>query len=89
MHTQTVTTTRMSSKGQVVIPEEVRNRMKLDAGTEFVVVAERDFVVFKRLSPPAMEEFETLLADARANAKRAGMKPSAIAKAIAKARGRR
>ncbi len=84
---QTVTTTRMSSKGQVVIPEEVRNRMKLDTGTEFVVVAERDFVVFKRLSPPPAAEFEALLADARAKAKRAGMKPSAIAKAIAKVRG--
>ena len=34
-------------------------------------------------------EFDSLLADARSKAKRTGMKPAAIAKAIAKVRGRR
>ena len=81
--------TSVSSKGQVVIPEEVRNRMKLDVGTEFVVVAEHDFVVFKRLSPPAMEEFACLLAEARSKARHAGMKPAAIVQAIAKVRNSR
>jgi len=29
-------TTRMSSKGQVVIPEEIRKRLRLKAGCQFV-----------------------------------------------------
>jgi AbrB family looped-hinge helix DNA binding protein len=32
----------MSSKGQIVIPEAVRTRMKLKAGAQFVVVGEND-----------------------------------------------
>ena len=36
-------TTKMSSKGQVVIPEEIRKRLGLKAGSQFVVVGERQF----------------------------------------------
>ncbi len=38
-------TTRLSSKGQVVIPEEIRERLGLKEGTQFVVVGERDVVI--------------------------------------------
>ena len=37
----TLATTKMSSKGQVVIPEDVRKRLNLKAGTQFVVVGDR------------------------------------------------
>ena len=36
-----VATTKMSSKGQVVIPENIRKRLNLKAGAQFVVVGER------------------------------------------------
>jgi AbrB family looped-hinge helix DNA binding protein len=36
----TLATTRMSSKGQIVIPEEVRKRLYLKTGAQFVVVGE-------------------------------------------------
>ncbi len=85
---QAVATTRMSSKGQVVIPEEVRKRLGLGTGAEFVVVADRNFVVFKRLTPPAAEEFATLLTDARQQAQQAGMKRADVAKAIRAVRNR-
>jgi len=40
----TLATTRMSSKDQIVIPEEVRKRLYLKTGAQFVVVGEgRDF----------------------------------------------
>jgi AbrB family looped-hinge helix DNA binding protein len=32
----------MSSKGQVVIPEDIRNRLKLKSGSRFVVVGKDD-----------------------------------------------
>ena len=41
-------TTKMSSKGQVVIPEDIRKRLKLKAGSQFVVVGEDDVVILKQ-----------------------------------------
>ena len=84
-----IATTRMSSKGQVVIPEDIRKQLKLKAGSQFVVVGKNDVVILKAISPPAMEEFDSLIIAARKRAKQAGMKRGDIAVAIAKVRGRR
>jgi AbrB family looped-hinge helix DNA binding protein len=84
-----VATTRMSSKGQVVIPEDIRKQLKLKAGSQFVVVGKNDVVILKTISAPAMEEFDSLVTAARKQAKQAGMKQSDVAAAIAKVRGRR
>ncbi len=82
-------TTKMSSKGQVVIPEDIRKRLKLKAGSQFVVVGENDVVILKAISPPSMNEFDTLIAEARRQGKEAGLKQSDITKAIAKVRSRK
>ena len=50
-------TTTLSSKGQVVIPEEIRNRLGLKAGTQFVVLGDGDVVIFKTLEAPSRDEF--------------------------------
>ena len=84
----TVATTRMSSKGQVVIPEEVRNSLGLETGAQFIVMGENDVVILKTISPPSMSEFDSIVTRARRQAKAAGMKPSDIARAVAKVRGR-
>lgn len=81
-------TTKMSSKGQVVIPEEIRKRLDLKSGSQFVVVGEKDTVILKVISPPSMKEFDGLIKEARRIAKLAGMKRSDISSAVAKARGR-
>ncbi len=82
-------TTRMSSKGQVVIPEAVRRRLGLKEGAQFLVVGERDVVVLKALGPPSVAEFDDLIAEARRQARRAGLRRSDISAAVARARGRR
>jgi len=82
-------TTKMSSKGQVVIPEEIRDRLGLKAGAQFVVIGERDVVILKSLAPPSMKEFDELVKEARAQARRAGMKKSEIEKATRRVRRRR
>jgi len=81
-------TTRMSSKGQVVIPEDIRKRLKLEAGSQFIVVAGKDAVILKTISPPSMDEFESMIRTARQQAIEAGMKRSDINKAIAEVRDR-
>ncbi|MEN8008647.1 MAG: AbrB/MazE/SpoVT family DNA-binding domain-containing protein [Candidatus Krumholzibacteriota bacterium] len=75
-------TTKMSSKGQVVIPEEIRKQLGLTPGTQFVVVGDRDVVILKALSPPSLNEFDGLIRKARRQAKQANMKRSDIKKAV-------
>ena len=75
-------TTKMSSKGQVVIPEEIREQLGLTPGTQFVVVGDRDVVILKILSAPSMSEFDGLIGEARRQAKMARMKRSDIKKAV-------
>jgi AbrB family looped-hinge helix DNA binding protein len=84
-----VATTKMSSKGQVVIPEEIRKRLRLKPGSQFVVLGENDMVILKAVSPPSMEQFDALIAEARRRVREAGLKRSDIAAAIAQVRGRR
>ena len=85
---ESVATTRMSSKGQVVIPESVRQRLGLEPGTQFVVVGEGDAIILKTIDAPSMRDFDDLIRKAREQAKRAGMKRSDITTAVDKARGR-
>jgi AbrB family looped-hinge helix DNA binding protein len=84
-----VATTKMSSKGQVVIPEEIRNRLGLKAGTKFVVVGREDTLILKAIAEPSMDDFDKLISEARKQARRAGMKRADIASAIADVRGSR
>ena len=86
---RSVATTSLSTKGQVVIPEEVRERLGLRAGVQFVVVGEGDVVILKVISPPPKTEFTSLLKRARSDARRAGMRKSDVAKAVRKVRSRR
>ena len=79
-------TTRLSSKGQVVIPEEIRRRLGLNTGAQFVVVGEGDVVVLKAIEPPSMSQFDELTKAARKAAKRAAMKRRDVATAVAEAR---
>jgi len=79
-------TTRMSSKGQVVIPEEVRKALKLTEGNQFVVLGEKDVIILKIIMPPSMKNFDHLIAQARKQAGRSEIKKSDIQKIIKKVR---
>ena len=83
-----IATTKMSSKGQVVIPENIRKKLNLKAGAQFVVIGENDIVILKSISPPSLDEFDSLIAKARKQGKQAGIKKSDISDAISKVRGR-
>ena len=79
----------MSSKGQVVIPEEIRNRLGLTAGTQFVVVGDKGVVILKSLAQPKMSEFDDLVRQARQEARAALMKRTDIARAVKAVKGRK
>jgi len=75
-------TTKMTSKGQVVIPEETRKRLGMKPGTQFMVVESADALIFKVIQPPSMEDFDKLLAETRRQARKAGLKKADITEAI-------
>jgi AbrB family looped-hinge helix DNA binding protein len=79
-------TTKLSSKGQVVIPEEIRRRLGLEAGVQFVVVGEGDVVVLKALKAPKMSTFKELLDRAQASAETAGLEPEDVERAVREVR---
>lgn len=76
----------MTSKGQVVIPEEIWKRLGLKTGSQFVVVGEKDTVILKTIPPIYMEEFDRLIAEARKQAKVSDLKRYDIKAAITRVR---
>lgn len=84
-----ISTTKLSSRGQVVIPEEVRTKLGLNPGAQFVVVGKDDVVVLKLVSAPDLGDLGDLLAEARAQARRVGLKRSDVAAALRDVRGRK
>lgn len=79
-------TTKMSSKGQVVIPEEIREKLGLHSGSQFIVIGENDVVILKSINPPSMDEFSDLLKQAQKEVKKSGLKKSDISEAVSKVR---
>jgi AbrB family looped-hinge helix DNA binding protein len=82
-----IATARMSSKGQVVIPEDIRKRLGLKAGSQFVVIGEDDVVIMKTITRPSMRDFDSLTQKARKQARAAGMTRSDVSRVIAEVRG--
>ncbi|MBT3682117.1 MAG: AbrB/MazE/SpoVT family DNA-binding domain-containing protein [Candidatus Marinimicrobia bacterium] len=81
-----IATTKMSSKGQIVIPEDVRNRLGLKSGDRFMVIGDDGVVVLKALQTPDLSEFDELIESVRLQASLAGVTESDIEESIQEAR---
>ena len=62
---------RMSSKGQIVISQDVREEIHVDEGTVFAVVGTKDTIILKKITTPSKEE---LIKDLGLFAKKAKMR---------------
>ncbi len=74
--------TKMSSKGQIVIPQEIRDRLNLKEGSKFIAVGAGDTVMLKRLQTPKFNKFEAVMKNGREFAKRHELKQSSVEKAV-------
>jgi len=81
-----IATIKMSSKGHIVIPEEIRKKLGLRTGARFMVLGEKDVVILKNITPPSIDEFTDLIKNARQQAKQAGLKKTDIGDAISEIR---
>jgi AbrB family looped-hinge helix DNA binding protein len=75
-------TTKLSSRGQVVIPEEIRNQMHLHPGDQFVVFSEKDVLILKMITRPDCSEFNDLISKVHNRVKEIGLKESDLVAAI-------
>ena len=73
-----ITTT--SPKGQVVIPQEIREQMSIESGTKFAVYGRGDTIIFKKMELPTVKDFEKLAKFGRAFAARKGIKERDVIK---------
>jgi AbrB family looped-hinge helix DNA binding protein len=82
----TLSTTKMTSKGQVVIPEDIRKSLNLEAGSQFIVLGDKDVVILKTISKPSMKDFDSLIVRARTQAKKSGLTQSGLDRIIKEVR---
>lgn len=67
--------TTISTKGQVVIPQHIREELDLEEGSQLVVSRMEDFVVLKKVNiPDPKKEFEELTRIGEKHAKKLGIK---------------
>ena len=81
--------TKISTKGQVVIPSDIRKELGLDIGTSVLVTKMRDFVLLKKINIPDMKkEFEKLTKWGMQYSKKKGIKSEEdVARMIHESRG--
>jgi AbrB family looped-hinge helix DNA binding protein len=49
-------TVKMSSKGQIVIPQDIREEVHVAEGTIFAVVGNKDTIILKKIATPSKED---------------------------------
>ena len=76
----------MSSKGQVVIPNEFRKSLGLTSGTPLAIYTDGSTLLLKPVEVPSADAFEQLLKESKQAAKTAGLKKSDVPKLIKKIR---
>ena len=85
-----IETIKMSSKGQVVIPQDIRNNLRAKEGTIFAVVGSSDTVILKKIATPSKEELirdlGNIAKEGRKRAESLGIKESDIPNLVHKAR---
>ncbi len=55
--------TKISSKGQIVIPQKMRNELNITEGSVLAIEKMKDFVVIKKIDKDLVRQFEEGLED--------------------------
>lgn len=81
-----VEVTSISSRGQVVIPHDIREELGLKTGEKFAVIGEDGTIILKRIEMPSFKGFEKLLKKTQKFAIERGMKQKTVQEAIKRIR---
>lgn len=78
--------TSMSSKGQIVIPINLREMMGLKDGEKFAITGKEDTIVLKKIQMPSFSNFDKLMQQTQDFSKKKGLKQKDVDEAIIRAR---
>jgi len=80
-------TTKMSSRGQIVVPRNIREKLDLEPGDTFAVFASEGAMILKKIGIPTAEEaFDELHEWGRKYAKGKGLKQKDVVEKIHRGR---
>ena len=86
-----VETTKMSSRGQVVIPQDIREEIKAGEGTIFAVLSSDNTIILKKMEIPSKDsiirDLDEIASEGRKRAEKLGIKESDVPRLIHKMRG--
>ena len=78
--------TKLSSKGQVVIPQDIRDRLKLQEGEAFLVVTQDDTICLKKMEIPEPKTWKDAVKPFRDAAKKSGFTKKDLDRLIVESR---
>lgn len=78
--------TSVSSKGQIVIPNKIREFMHLEPGTKLIVVQEGDNILLKPIKEPKIDQFTKIISIGEKVRREINLKKKDIEKAIQEVR---
>ena len=81
--------TSLFTRGQVVIPNDIREKMNLEPGTKMINIQEGDNILLKPIKVPKMSQFDKIIAIGDKARKELNLKESDIDKAIKNIRKRK
>jgi AbrB family looped-hinge helix DNA binding protein len=81
-----VAVSRLSSKGQIVIPKELRNYLGFHEGELFALFGDGDTLIIKKVDVPSKEELEGILQKGAIIGKKKKITRKDVLKAIAEVR---
>ena len=83
-------TIKMSSRGQIVIPQDIREELRASEGTIFSVVSSKDAIILKKIETPSKEELikelGAIALEGRKRAEKLGIKESDVAEMVQRIR---
>jgi len=87
-----IETTKMSSRGQIVIPQDIRESVEAKEGTVFAIFGNGDTIILKKMETPTKEkiidDLRKIAKEGRKKAEKLGIKESDVSILIKKIRGR-
>ena len=81
--------TSVSTRGQVVIPNDIREKMKLEPGTKMIIIQEGDNILLKPIKAPRMSQFDKIIAIGDKARKELNLKERDVDQAIKNVRKKR